>query len=314
MSAAESAPAVVEAAQELYGGAPGDFIARRKVLAAEVKAAGDPDSAAEIGRLRKPDVAAWAINLTVRQRSDVAADLVGLGARMRAAQSALDGAALQGMRQERDAAIRAFVAAAVDVVSEQDVRLAPAAQDAVRATAIAVLADAGASDAVATALLTRPLSYSGFGEVDLSDAVAVTGSGVVLTALHGGGHGDPDRPTADEKPEAVRRERARAALREAESQEARAQDSAELAATRLEEAETDLAAARARYDEALRAAETARTADAEARAAVTAAIRASKKAAARQRCLQARNTTFQLEGCVTAPTSRACQPRNQSRT
>lgn len=296
---AAPAPVVVSAARQLYDCAPDLFIARRKELASEAKASGDKDAAAQIGRLRKPDVAAWAINRTVRSSPEVAADLVGLGARMRAAQAALDVDSLQQMRTERDAAVTAFVGAAVDAVAAEGRRLGAAGQEAVRATAIAVLADAGASDAVASALLTKPLSYSGFGEVDLSDAVAVTGSGVVLTALSGGGEGgqaatsDPsevsgtgrksDGTTREAKAEAARLERAREAVREAEEEEARAREQVETTGAALEDAEEELAEARRRYEQALRAAEAARAADADARAAVSSAVRSRRKAEARLR-------------------------------
>lgn len=296
---AAPAPVVVSAARQLYDCAPDLFIARRKELASEAKANGDKDAAAQIGRLRKPDVAAWAINRTVRSSPEVAADLVGLGARMRAAQAALDVDSLQQMRTERDAAVTAFVGAAFDAVAAEGRRLGAAGQEAVRATAIAVLADAGASDAVASALLTKPLSYSGFGEVDLSDAVAVTGSGVVLTALSGGGEGgqaatsDPsevsgtgrksDDTTREAKAEAARLERAREAVREAEEEEARAREQVETTGAALEDAEEELAEARRRYEQALRAAEAARAADADARAAVSSAVRSRRKAEARLR-------------------------------
>ena len=293
----EEAPsaAVLSAARLLHDGPLDTFIERRKELAAAAKADGDKDASAQIGRLRKPDVAAWAINRTVRSRPEVAAALVGLGARMRAAQAALDVGALQLMRAERDAAVHAFVRAAAEVAGAEGQRLAPAGQEAVRATAIAVLADAGASDAVASALLTKPLAYSGFGEVDLSDAVAVTGSGVVLTALAGGGEGPRDDPVKDEsgrstrdttredRAAAVRLERAREAMHAAETEETRARAEAEASSAALELAEEELAEARERYDRALRAAERARTADAEARAAVSSAVRSRKKAEARLR-------------------------------
>lgn len=293
---------VIEAANKLYAGAPAEFIAARKALAAEAKAGGDKDAAAEILTLRKPDVAAWAINLVVYRRGDAAGDLVGLGARMRAAQAAMDVGALQGMRAERDEAVSAFVAAAVELAEEAGARLALAAQDAVRSTAIAVLADEGASEAVSSGMLTKPLSYSGFGEVDVSDAVALTGSGVLLAALPGGGSGvaseedasaaakGAGRETAQHeaaaKEEAEREERlarARKAFAEAEAEEARTAEVAAETREALEEAEAELAEARRRYDEALRAADAARVADAEARAAATSAIRERKKAAARLR-------------------------------
>ena len=74
-------------------------------------------------------------------------------------------------------------------------RLSAAAQQDVRATAIAALADERASAAVTSGQLTRALSYSGFGEVDLAEAVARTAGGAILTILPGG-RGARVRPTA----------------------------------------------------------------------------------------------------------------------
>lgn len=297
MTTVESSPAVVEAARRLYGQSPAEFIATRKSLAAAAKASGDKDAATEIGRLRKPDGAAWAVNIVVRERADAVADLVGLGARMRSAQAALDVATLQDMRVERDRAVDALVTAAVEVVAAAGSRLTPAAQDAVRGTAIAVLADAGASDAVASGLLTKPLSYSGFGEVDVSDAVAVTGSGVVLTALRGGGESQPvesrrekttDRTGANaqrtdaRQPEThrleARRRQARAALESAVAAETSARADADQAAERVTTAEAALDEARRRYDEALREADAARTSASQAREVLATATRARAEA------------------------------------
>ena len=58
---------------------------------------------------------------------------------------------------------------------------------------IAALASEDATRAVLSGQLTRALSYSGFGEVDLSEAVARTSSGSILTVLPGqGGAGRTD--------------------------------------------------------------------------------------------------------------------------
>ena len=86
--------AVVSAAQQLYAVPPEAFIARRKEMVAAAKADGAKEAAAEIGRLRRPSVAAWAVNTVVRAEPDVVGDLLALGSRMRAAQGALDVTAL----------------------------------------------------------------------------------------------------------------------------------------------------------------------------------------------------------------------------
>jgi len=155
-------------------------------LAASAKADGDAAAAKEILALRKPTVTAWAMNLTSREEGSVIADLVGLGARMRAAQSRLDASVLTSVRGERDASVAAYVERVAQVATAAGAALSASGLDEVRATAIAALADETAAQALASGQLTRALSYSGFGEVDLSGAVGVTSSGSIMSVLKGG--------------------------------------------------------------------------------------------------------------------------------
>ena len=283
---------VAEAMQTLYAAGPDEFMATRARLVAAAKAGSAKGVASEIGKLRKPSVAAWAVNLTARVAPDVVEELVDLGAQMRAAQSRLDALALTGMRKERDAAVDAFVAAATDAVNDAGRRLSTAAQQEVRATAIAALADEQASTAVASGQLTRALSYSGFGEVDLSEAVARTASGAILTVVRGaGGGGRPrtsgraadaaDTAGVDEVGEAAgdassadvaldlaalksRLEQAEQAFVKAEATVTRARERAEETRERLLVVERQLAKAREADERALEA--------------VTEAVRARKQA------------------------------------
>lgn len=314
--------AVVAAAQELYAVPPDAFIARRGEMVASAKADGDAGAAKEIGRLRRPSVSAWALNSVVRQEPEVVADLLALGARMREAQGAMDVASLQAMRPERDDAVSAFVAAAVACLADAGRPLAPAGRDEVRATAVTVLADQAAADALASGILTKALSYSGFGEVDLSDALAVTGTGVVLTALAGGAPhgtdsaGDGERAASDDPgadhdgvgadhdgvgahDDGVGTDHdgvgahhdgvgadddAMAAARH----DAEAADAAHVAArARAEEAATELASAEARLDEARRQLEVVRDVAEAARAADRAARAAVTEAARHRKRAQA---------------------------
>ena len=174
------------AMQSLYAAAPDEFMAARSALVAAAKAAGEAEAAAEIGKLRKPSLAAWAVNLTARTAPDVVSALTDLGVQMRAAQSRMDTGSLTAMRGDRDAAVDSFVRAASEAVGGSGRSLSAAAQQDVRATAIAALADERASAAVTSGQLTRALSYSGFGEVDLAVAVARTAGGAILTILPGG--------------------------------------------------------------------------------------------------------------------------------
>lgn len=177
---------------------PGEFIARRSALAKQARSDGEKELANEIGALRKPSVSAWAVNQMVRARAGTVAQLRELGARLRHAQSTLDAAALGGLRGERDDALAELVREAGEVSASSGHPLTAAAGDEVRDTGIAALADAGAEEVAWSGGLTRSLSYSGFGEVDVSDAVARTGTGVILTRIEGGGGSDgPAEPPED---------------------------------------------------------------------------------------------------------------------
>lgn len=254
------------AMQELYAADVDDFMAVRKRLAAAAKAEGDADAVAEIGRLRKPSVAAWALNLVARRQPSAVQRLLDLGTTMRAAQSRLDTATLTGLRPERDELLADLVAAAVDVALETGRRLSPAAQQDVRASAIAALADEQAARAVASGQLTRALSYSGFGEVDLAEAVARTSStGSILTLLRGSGMSsapedsaslDDDTssaPTPDLEALATAVEAAGRDLAAAESAVAEARDHADETRQRLEVVERQLGKAREADERALEA-------------------------------------------------------------
>jgi hypothetical protein len=257
------------AMQRLYAVGPDEFMALRTELVAGARADGDRPTATEIGKLRKPSLAAWAVNLTARQAPEVVAALAGLGARMRGAQGRLDTAALTALRPERDRAVQDFVAAAVERAQQAGRSLGPAAREDVRATAVAALADEGASAAVRSGQLTRALSYSGFGEVDLAEAVARTASGgAILTLVSGtGGEAAPDRV---EESDRGHLEQALAAadqrLVDAERIVTEARERAEETRARLAVVERQLAKAREADERSLEA--------------VTDAVRARKQAAA----------------------------------
>ena len=187
---ADSAPdafateALARAVDAVYAVAPEDFVATRKEQVARLRAEGLREGAKLVGALRKPSVAAAAVNALVRAEDPVVEQLLDVGARMRHAQSAMDMAALAGLRGDRDDLLAAWVAAARAL--SPGGALTSAVEAEVRDTAVAALADAGATEVVTSGSLTRALSYSGFGEVDIADAVARTSTGVVLTRIEGG--------------------------------------------------------------------------------------------------------------------------------
>lgn len=161
-----------EAVDELYAVPLADFVATRTRLVSAAKEAGATDLAADLGSLRKPTLAAWLLNRVARDEPAVVAELNALGERMRSAQAKGDGGALAAARPDRHDRIEALTAAAARVAADHGVTFGPAAVDAVGATAVAALADADSGGALASGRLLRPLSYAGFGEVELDDAVA----------------------------------------------------------------------------------------------------------------------------------------------
>ncbi len=72
-------PTFDSVADSLYGLDPGGFIAARTEYAAQARESGDRELTAAIGRLRKPTVAAWLVNLLARERADELGVLLELG-------------------------------------------------------------------------------------------------------------------------------------------------------------------------------------------------------------------------------------------
>ncbi|SDP52004.1 hypothetical protein SAMN04489867_2750 [Pedococcus dokdonensis] len=282
--------ALAAALRSLYAVVPEEFMAERKRLVAAEKADGDPAVAKEIGALRKPSLAAWAVNLLAREAPDLVDSLADLGGRMRAAQARLDTGTLTSLRPERDQLLEEVVQTTVRLVADAGRTCSPAAQQDVRATAIAALADEQAMTAVASGQLARPLSYSGFGEVDLSEAVVRTTSGAILSVVRGGDGASGPRDAAgaegagdaDEDDDAAPdEEQLSAALAAAEKSLARAEADVTRARERAEETRERLAVVERQLAKA-------READERALEAVTDAVRARKSAeASRQEAQEA---------------------------
>lgn len=185
------------AATRLYAEAPADFVATRTALVTSAKADGDKEAATAIAALRKPSVAAWLLNQLVHRAAPVIESLTELGAQLRQATARLDAAAIAELRPRRDSALADLVTAAVGVAGESGQKVSAAVESEIRNTGIAALADEAAEEVLTSGTLTRALSYSGFGEVDLSEAAAMTSTGVVLTSIRGGRTADRDTAADD---------------------------------------------------------------------------------------------------------------------
>ena len=85
----ETERAVQSARAELYGLPQAEFTAARSALARSLRDAGAREAAAEVARLPKPTVAAWAVNELARHQPEAVAELIEAGKALRGAQAQL---------------------------------------------------------------------------------------------------------------------------------------------------------------------------------------------------------------------------------
>ncbi|MEU1248274.1 hypothetical protein ACWD8I_02455 [Micromonospora arida] len=166
-----------ELVQQLYRTPPDRFVAARDAAVAEARQAGDPTTARQLARLRRPTVAAWLVNLLAIRRPELVADLVQLADALRVAQRELRGPRLRELSAQRRAVVGALVAevrklAAAEPDAPPASRL-PLAE--VEATLNAAFSDVEVAEQVRAGRLLRAASYAGFGEVPRPQLRLVTG-------------------------------------------------------------------------------------------------------------------------------------------
>src|SRR5262245_54319546 len=89
------------ALERLYAVSPKDFTRTRNSLAAELRKSGDADGAREIGRLRKPSAALWAVNQLARHAGGSLERFLDAVDRLRRTQLSDPRGAMEAMRAER---------------------------------------------------------------------------------------------------------------------------------------------------------------------------------------------------------------------
>ncbi len=161
------------AVQQLYAVPPARFTALRSELAGEAKQAGEKDLASAIGSLRKPTVAAWAINHFVREHGEAVEDFRGFALLLREAQRSLDADQLRLLGRERSRRVDELAEQVEAAAEEAGQPLGAAAGAEVRQTLTAFIADEEAERSVLTGALVKALSYSGLGAVDIEGVVAL---------------------------------------------------------------------------------------------------------------------------------------------
>ena len=171
---------VEQAADELYALPPGEFTRARDTRVKELRGDGDREAAESVKALRKPTVAAWALNQLSRQNSDDVDRLVAAGEDLRAAQDELLGGGDRSAFQEAAAAERELVAklsaGAVALAGDAGER-ASGLQEKVAATLHAAALDEETAEELSAGRLTREReAIGGFGAATMAEPPSSRGT------------------------------------------------------------------------------------------------------------------------------------------
>jgi hypothetical protein len=161
---------LVAIADGLYAEPATAFTASRDRAA---KGCADKALAARIKALRKPSVAAWAINLLVRREADQIEQVLGIAASLRAAAESMDGEELRSLTRQRRQLTAALTSTARSLVRENDVRLTEAVADQVEGMLTAAMLDPRAADVVRSGLVVTAFTATGVSDLDVDAVCAV---------------------------------------------------------------------------------------------------------------------------------------------
>jgi hypothetical protein len=255
--------------QDLYGLPLEEFVSARGALAKTLRKQDKREQAQEVAALRKPSVAAWAVNQLVRTQQREVAAVFSAGDALQAAQSQLlagkgDARGLREAVDREREAVETLAGRAHGLLSADGHELTQTTLDRVSETLHAAALDAEARSEVEQGCLRRELRHVGLGAFS---AVSTPASPAGKVA-----------PKASSEPRAPDRSRdnaeARRAKREAEQRAAQAR-AAEAAARRAAgRAERALQTATARRENA---AQSLADADAELAAAAKVAKQAAEE-------------------------------------
>jgi hypothetical protein len=200
-----------------------EFTAARDELAQHFKSEGDAEEAKMVAKLRKPSVAAWALNRAARSNPELVSRLLDSHRRLRQAASRQ---AVEEASETRRQAVTALTDAAMSELDKGSLQT----RDRINRTLLAVATDAQGEADLAAGTLVRELEPSGggWGEMELPPT--------------------PEPDPAEQMAAAAEQARARASKLEAEADDAESQ---------VEAAKEALAEARRRAKQARSAAEKA---------------------------------------------------------
>ena len=155
-------------AHDLYGLALDRFVAERGAVAKALRAEDRRDEAAEVASLRKPSIAAWAVNQLIRTQGRAVQALFDAGDALRGAQADLlagsgDGRTLRAAGDRERGAVDDLVAAARGLLTSEGYELSAAVVERVSDTLHAAALDERAREQVREGCLERELRHVGLG-------------------------------------------------------------------------------------------------------------------------------------------------------
>jgi hypothetical protein len=161
---------LVAIADALYAEPVGTFTSARDAAA---KAAADKAFGAQIKALKKPSLAAWAVNLLVRREGEQIDQVLELAASLRAAAESLDGEGLRTLTRQRRQLTAALTTSAGHLVREHGIKLTAAVADQVEGMLTAAMLDPVAADVVRSGLVVTAFTSTGVSDLDVASVCAV---------------------------------------------------------------------------------------------------------------------------------------------
>jgi hypothetical protein len=232
-------------ADELYGLPFDEFIPARNALVRELRGAGRREEAGEVAALRKPSVAAWAVNQLVRTQRKGVDELFEAGDGLRSVHDQVlagrgDAGSLRGAVARERSAVDALTQAARGLLSSQGHELSATIIERVSDTLHAAALDDDARAQVRDGRLERELRHVGLG--------MTPGAAPVRTRAR-----TREKPAAEPKKDRKAEREARRRLERATRAVSTARERRDKAAAALEEAEETLTEAQREEADAERA-------------------------------------------------------------
>jgi len=170
-----SSARLLEIADSLYALPLPDFTPARDAAAKQAAAGedGDKQLAGRVKALRKPSIAAWAVNVLVRRESEQIEQVLALGESLRAAAESMSGDDLRALTRQRRQLTNALAGTARDLAREQDVRLTSAVVDQVESMLTAAMLDPVAAQVVRSGLVLTAFTSTGVSDLDVEALCAV---------------------------------------------------------------------------------------------------------------------------------------------